>query len=34
MPRLPLTGAEREHVLAIIREGIFLRPPVPERVTR
>jgi 1-pyrroline-4-hydroxy-2-carboxylate deaminase len=34
MPRLPLTGVEREHVLAIIREGIFLRPPVPERVTR
>jgi len=28
-PRLPLAGAERETVLAIIRRGIETRPPVP-----
>lgn len=30
-PRLPLTGAERERVLGIIREGIANRPAVPEK---
>ncbi len=28
-PRLPLTGAEREQVLAIIRHGIATRPAIP-----
>jgi 4-hydroxy-tetrahydrodipicolinate synthase len=28
-PRLPLVGAERDAVLAIIRQGIAARPPLP-----
>jgi 4-hydroxy-tetrahydrodipicolinate synthase len=31
-PRLPLAGAEREQILAIIRRGIATRPKVPEPV--
>jgi dihydrodipicolinate synthase/N-acetylneuraminate lyase len=30
-PRLPLTGAERKHILAIIHEAIAQRPQVPKR---
>jgi 1-pyrroline-4-hydroxy-2-carboxylate deaminase len=30
-PRLPLVGAEREAVLAVIRQGIETRPEVPDR---
>ena len=30
-PRLPLTGAEREQVLAIIRRGLAARPQLPTR---
>jgi 4-hydroxy-tetrahydrodipicolinate synthase len=30
-PRLPLAGAEREHVLKVIRDGIATRPKVPPR---
>ena len=30
-PRLPLAGAEREQVLAIIRKGIETRPQIPQR---
>lgn len=30
-PRLPLTGAEREQVLGIIRQGLATRPPLPAR---
>ncbi len=30
-PRLPLVGAEREQILAIIRKGIETRPTVPKR---
>jgi 4-hydroxy-tetrahydrodipicolinate synthase len=33
-PRLPLTGAEREHVLAIIRRAVANRPHIPDRATR
>ena len=32
-PRLPLAGAERENVLAIIRSGIETRPAIPARAT-
>jgi 4-hydroxy-tetrahydrodipicolinate synthase len=31
-PRLALTGAERDRVLAVIREGIRNRPTIPARV--
>src|SRR4051812_14360177 len=30
-PRLPLTGAEREQVLGVIRRGIAARPTIPAR---
>ena len=33
-PRLPLEGAERERVLAIVRKGIETRPAVPARAGR
>lgn len=29
-PRLPLAGAERERILSVIREGIRLRPSLPD----
>lgn len=31
LPRLPITGEERERVLAVIRKGIAARPAVPKR---
>jgi 4-hydroxy-tetrahydrodipicolinate synthase len=30
-PRLPLTGAERKHVLKIIHDGIRNRPKLPKK---
>jgi 4-hydroxy-tetrahydrodipicolinate synthase len=33
-PRLPLTGAEREHVLAIVRRAVANRPQIPDRAGR
>ncbi|HEX4796778.1 MAG TPA: dihydrodipicolinate synthase family protein [Humisphaera sp.] len=33
-PRLPLTGMEREQILAIIRKGIETRPTIPARTER
>jgi 1-pyrroline-4-hydroxy-2-carboxylate deaminase len=30
-PRLPLTGAERKHVLKIIHDGIENRPKLPKK---
>jgi len=33
-PRLPLVGAEREQVLAVVRKGIETRPKVPARAAK
>jgi 4-hydroxy-tetrahydrodipicolinate synthase len=33
-PRLPLEGAEREQVLAVIHKGIETRPTIPARPSR
>ena len=33
-PRLPLTGAERKHVLKVIHDGIAARPKLPKRPSK